>query len=238
MQCYVLINIPAYNAEAELNLLLHELQIPWHQRYLVNQDSNPRPFSFPRATLKVINMALAVGDIFAIIDKSWALYEILRDSRSSNTQYRDLQNQLRSLYEVLLSVKQVQESGRLEAPTEASVADEPKHAYSLTSCIASIVQNCGETLDQLYAIFDKYRILGVAADSNRKTFLKVKQFIRKKEKEIQFTTEKEDLDSLRIQVQLHTNSLGVLLNLVIKFVSPSVSCQLQPRSLLVSQFED
>lgn len=172
-------------------------------------------------------MALAVGDIIAIIDKSWALYEILRDSRSSTTQYRDLQNQLRSLYEVLLSVKEVQKSGRLEAPPgpEESGPDKPKHGYSLISCIASIVQNCGETLDQLYEIFDQYRILGVAVDSNRKSFVKFKQFFQKKEKEIQFTTEKEDLDSLRIQVQLHTNSLGVLLNLVIKFVSPSVSCQ-------------
>ncbi|KAI7781349.1 hypothetical protein LA080_014783 [Diaporthe eres] len=156
-------------------------------------------------------MTLGVGDIFAIIDKAWALYEILRDSRSSNTQYRDLQNQLRSLYEVLLSVKEVQEAGRLEARPGAEVftTDDLKHGYSLVSCIASIDQNCGETLDQLYEIFDKHRILGVA----------------KKEKEIQFTTEKEDLDSLRIQVQLHTNSLGVLLNLVINSQASRIETQ-------------
>lgn len=196
---------------------------------ILNQDSGLSFVSL--LTLNVINMTLGVGDIFAIIDKSWALYEILRDSRSSTTQYRDLQNQLRSLYEVLLSVKEVQESGHIEAPleAEASVPDEPKRAYSLVSCIASIAQNCGETLDQLYEILDRYRILGVAADSNRKRFMKLKQFLQKKEREIQFTTEKEDLDSLRLQVQLHTNSLGVLMNLVIKLVSPSASCQLRPQ---------
>lgn len=196
---------------------------------ILDQDSDLSFLSL--LTLNVTNMALAVGDIFAIVDKSWALYEILRDSRSSTTQYRDLQNQLRSLYEVLLSVKEVQESGRLEAPPEGGVSapDEPNQAYSLTSCIASIVQNCGETLDQLYEIFDKYRILRVAVDSSRKRFMKFKQFLQKKEREIQFTTEKEDLNSLRLQVQLHTNSLGVSMNLVIKSVSPSASCQPRPR---------
>lgn len=174
-------------------------------------------------------MALAVGDIFAIIDKAWALYEILKESRSSKTQYRDLQNQLRSLYEVLLSVKEVQHSGRLEAPSdpEVSAPDETKHAFSLAPRITSIIQNCGESLDHLFEIFDKYRILGLAPDSKRKSFMKVKQFLGKKEREIQFTTEREDLDSLRIQVLQHTNSLGLLVNLVIKSVSSSPFSHLQ-----------
>lgn len=83
----MLIETLHHNAEAELYLLPHPNPA---QLYISNQDSD---YALVRLLVpNVLNMAPAIGDIFAAIDKSCALYRILSDSRSSNTQYQDPEN--------------------------------------------------------------------------------------------------------------------------------------------------
>lgn len=167
-------------------------------------------------------MALGVGDVFAIIDKSWALYKILEGIRSSNTKYLALKKQAHELHIVLSGVKSEKHLGLSAAPPgpERLAAERDVHDGSSNQQIKSILENCEETLNQLYIVVDKYHVLGVSAASYKNSFKDIGEWLKKTRRKILFTTENDELKWLQSQMELHLNSMGVVLQLVNMSVFP------------------
>lgn len=160
------------------------------------------------------NLALKIGRTFT------------KGQRSAPAEFREVENQLYSLSAALCALKDS------PALAESSLSVGSSLLFGLfrrsrpdvgDNILACMLQNCEETLKHLEKIVDKYGCLGESRDATASHIKRWSRELRNNWKKIEWTTEGGDLATLRSQLTVHTNSLNVVLGVLNKFVSSTLS---------------
>lgn len=123
--------------------------------------------------------------------------------KSAPAEFREVENQLYSL-STALAAFQDEATSHMQQPGDQTVAE--------------ILSNCHETLSHLEKIVDKYGRIAEQRDPTKSRLQRWSQELIKNYKKIAWTTEAGDLAALRSQLMIHTNSLDLVLGIIIKFV--------------------
>jgi len=159
---------------------------------------------------------------------AWSLAQAFTTGRkSAPVEFHQVENQLYSLSAALGALKDARADGgaaisinpaRLPSTFLSREADN-KHT------IDSMLRSCEGDLKHLEQIVKKYGSIAESQGPDKPLLKRWSRDLIKDWKKIAWTTEKGNLAALRSQLTLHTNSLNLVLGIVIKFVPPfSLSC--------------
>ena len=126
--------------------------------------------------------------------------------KSAPSEFREVENQLHSL-------------------STALSAFQDAHAAQQTGgqALADMLSNCHETLKHLDTIVTKYSLIAESQDASKPRLQRWSQEMVKNYKKLAWTTEAGDLSTLRSQLMVHTNSLDLVLGIIIKYSTPRSS---------------
>jgi hypothetical protein len=157
---------------------------------------------------------LSVGDAFLMSKLAWTLAQTFTQGRkSAPAEFREVENQLYSLGSALQAFKQAwdDENATLSADARALHARTARDAT-----IQNILANCDETLKHLEGVVKKYGAIVQDTDPDKPLVKRWRHSLLKDFKKIAWTTEKGDLTTLRSQLMVHTNSLGLVMGVILK----------------------
>jgi hypothetical protein len=159
---------------------------------------------------------VSIGDAFLISKLAWTLAQTFTQGRkSAPAEFREVENQLYSLSSALEAFERAWGDGNA---TLSAVA-RPLQARAIKDAtIQSILTNCQETLKHLESVVKKYGEIVQDTDPDKPLVKRWSHSLLKDFKKIAWTTEKGDLATLRSQLMVHTNSLGLVLGVILKCV--------------------
>ncbi|KAK1825799.1 hypothetical protein QBC39DRAFT_270306 [Podospora conica] len=137
--------------------------------------------------------------------------------KSAPAEFREVENQLYSLSAALSAFQDATHSS--DASTQLSAfslsTSQQDEGATGQNTIAGMLGNCSETLKHLEKIVDKYGVISQSSDPQRSRLQRWSQDLVRNYKKIAWTTEAGDLATLRSQLLVHTNSLDLVLGIVI-----------------------
>ncbi|KAK4446749.1 hypothetical protein QBC34DRAFT_304236 [Podospora aff. communis PSN243] len=148
---------------------------------------------------------VSFGDVFlmAILAKKIAL-AFTTGHRSAPAEFREVENQLYSLGTALAAFQAAAEKSSSEFSDQT---------------ITDMLRNCYSTLKHLEKIVEKYGKIAEQQDPTEGRLQRWSRDLVKNYKKVAWTTESGDLATLRSQLMLHTNSLDLILGIIIKFLT-------------------
>lgn len=161
---------------------------------------------------------------------TWRLAQTFTKGRkSAPAEFCEVENQLYSLSAALEAIGNACERGDINAravssaPTPLRSEGQPRGQ----NIIDNILENCFQTLKHLESIVKKYSIIGIQSTPTPTTSrLEIwNQFVIRNWRKIEWTTEKGDLDALRSQIMIHTNSLNLLIGITARYIVLCLSCR-------------
>jgi hypothetical protein len=156
---------------------------------------------------------VSFGDVVAMakLAKTIAL-AFTKGRRSAPAEFREVESQLYSLSTALAAFQDVTQ----KSAAELSSLTTSQQGGDQT--VANMLSNCNETLKHLEKIVEKYGRIAEQQDPSKTRLQRWSQELIKNYKKIAWTTESGDLATLRSQLMVHTNSLDLVLGIIIKFV--------------------
>lgn len=164
---------------------------------------------------------VSFGDAVAMSKIAWRIAHAFTKGRKSvPAEFREVENQLYSLSAALAAF-----SDACGADAAAVAIDPAKlparfqgEQLDGQQTIARILDNCNETLKHLETVVNKYGV--VAAENNPKSdnsrLQRWSAQLVKNYKKIAWTTEAGDLAALRSQLMVHTNSLDLVIGVIVR----------------------
>lgn len=145
---------------------------------------------------------IGIGDVVLMAQLSLRIAQVFAKGRkSAPAEFCEVESQLHAL------------TGALEAVKATYSQPEADSSWSeASSHLKSVLDNCHNMLKHLEGIVDKYSIVSQRTNASKPRFERWGQSLARNWKKIEWTTEKGDLDSLRTQIAVYTNSLNLLLN--------------------------
>jgi hypothetical protein len=165
---------------------------------------------------------LNVGDIYLLGRLAFKLGNAFSKGRKSAPhEFREVENQLYSLSAALQAFRNEIRDG----PTATSLEGRSPSGTTGTqyeSVVGRIVESCSETLKHLETVIEKYSVLGesTSSDSAFSAFRRWNDSIKSGWKAVLWTKEGGDLMTLRSNLAVHTNSLNLLLGVIVKYALP------------------
>ncbi|KAJ0417157.1 hypothetical protein BJY00DRAFT_290029 [Aspergillus carlsbadensis] len=160
---------------------------------------------------------LNVGDIYLLGRLAFKLGNAFSKGRKSAPhEFREVENQLYSLSAALQAFR----NEIRDSPTAASSESSSLSGRTGTqdeNVVGRIVESCSETLKHLETVIEKYSVLGQSADrdSASSAFRRWNDNIKSGWKAVLWTKEGGDLMTLRSNLAVHTNSLNLLLGVIV-----------------------
>lgn len=150
---------------------------------------------------------------------AWNVAQVLTKGRkSAPREFHELEDQLYSLVAALTALKNAFNSQ--DTPNSAENSSTPQTDLigeeDLGEALKKVLTSCGRTLKHLEETMRKYGAMVEPHDANGTTMSKWAKVLAKVYKKIAWTTEKGNLDSLRSQITIHTNSLDLILGVISK----------------------
>ncbi len=142
--------------------------------------------------------------------------------KSAPAEFREVENQLYSLSAALAAFQGSSARG-IDRPGTAAQGGLGGRT------ITDMLQNCNETLKHLEKIVQKYSVVTEEQDPKKSLIRRWSQDIVKNYRKIAWTTEAGDLATLRSQLMVHTNSLDLVLGIIIKYFLLHRFCYLSCR---------
>jgi hypothetical protein len=175
---------------------------------------------------------VSIGDAYLIARLALKLGRAFTKGRkSAPAEFREVENQLYSLSAALSALDN---SIRLHGanipidPNKLPSLSQPRPTGTGTEeVIQSILVNCDGTLRHLQTIVEKYGSIGKPTDPESPLLKRWSKDLKDNWKKVRWTTEGGDVETLRSQLTIHTNSLSLLLGVIIKYVSMSLESLLQ-----------
>jgi hypothetical protein len=162
---------------------------------------------------------VSFGDAVAMAKIARSLTHAFTQGRkSAPAEFREVENQLRSLSAALTAFKDF-------CGTDiAAVAIDPSklpprfqtQEQDGMHSVAGILDSCHETLKHLEKIVESYSAVVTPKDPTKSRFRRWSTEMAKNYKKIAWTTEAGDLATLRSQLMVHTNSLDLVLGIIIR----------------------
>lgn len=169
-------------------------------------------------------------DAILVYKLAWQLAQAFSTGRkSAPAEVREVENQLYSLSAALAAFKKLLDGGDVNHVLDAwsDEADDDDDGGGgggggMTS-IRRILSNCEETLRRLEELVQKYNIIGGQkttpsdpSSSPPPLSTRLTHNITKDYKKMTWLTQKADLTALRSQLMVHTNSLNLVMGVLVK----------------------
>ncbi|KAH7240709.1 uncharacterized protein BKA55DRAFT_542022 [Fusarium redolens] len=152
---------------------------------------------------------ISFGDAYTMAKIAYRLGRAFTKGRkSAPAEFQEVENQLYALSAALESLKKATDKGEIRGESGLDPDNDP---------ITIMLANCNETLSHLDNLVKEYGRLsstGVESTGNEPAFTRIGKKIKRNWQTIQWTTEGGDLATLRSQLILHTNCLGLVLGAV------------------------
>lgn len=165
---------------------------------------------------------VSFGDVVAMakIARTIAM-AFTKGRKSAPAEFREVENQLYSLSAALSAFQDAacpsDASTQLSALTLSTSASQPEdEATWQNATIAGMLGNCSETLKHLEMVVEKYGVISQRSDPQKSRLQRWSQDLVRNYKKVAWTTEAGDLATLRSHLMVHTNSLDLVLGIVIK----------------------
>lgn len=150
---------------------------------------------------------------------AWRIGHAFTKGRSSApAEFREVENQLCSLSAALAAFRDA-----CGSDVAAMTIDPEKLPSRFRSeeqdgahTVSKILDSCYETLKHLEKIVDKYESVDTQRDPTKPRLRRWSAELIKNYKKIAWTTEAGDLDALRSQLMVHTNSLDLVLGIIVR----------------------
>ncbi|GAB1317040.1 Fungal N-terminal domain-containing protein [Madurella fahalii] len=153
---------------------------------------------------------VSIGDVIAMVKLAKTIAQAFTKGRkSAPAEFREVENQLYSLSTALAAFEDAHDSsGQLATLTATTQRNGGQ-------TVAGMLNNCHETLKQLEKIVSKYGAITEEQDPGKSRIQRWSQELVRNYKKIAWTTEAGDLSTLRSQLMVHTNSLELILGILI-----------------------
>jgi hypothetical protein len=164
------------------------------------------------------------ADAFAVSKLAWSLARAFtKGRRSAPAEFQEVENQLYSLSATLAAFKRVLNSGSVTQTLDADLAFRSDSEGDGAASVRRVLSNCEETLHQMEEFVKKYDIIAddktSSTDTNEaspRLAIRLTDSLTKDYKKLVWTTQKVDLATLRSQLMVHTNSLDLVMGVIVK----------------------
>ncbi|KAI0517877.1 hypothetical protein F5B22DRAFT_635722 [Xylaria bambusicola] len=175
---------------------------------------------------------ISVGDAILLAQIAWQLGQTFTKGRSSApTEFKEVESELYSLSAALTAAESEQKSLR----SSNGLANGSNQLMASQDVFEHIIQNCKHTLAHLEEIVQKYMIVTEQTDPQKPKFERWSHSIIKNWRKVEWTTEKGDLNMLRSQLMLHTNSLNLFINIGTSSRAASIEQSLNEKLVLLEE---
>jgi len=152
---------------------------------------------------------------------AWTVGQVFtRARKTAPAEFREIENQLYSLSAALAALKDAHSAGTIgiiaDSNTLSSDSISSGQSAGSQDTVDNILSNCRETLKHLENIVNKYGVITEQIDSDKSRLKRWSESFVKGYRRIAWTMEDGDLQTLRSQLMVHTNSLELVLGVAIK----------------------
>ena len=164
------------------------------------------------------------ADAFAVSKLAWSLARAFTKGRkSAPAEFQEVENQLYSLSATLGAFKRVLDSGSVAQILDAGLPFPSDGEGDGAASVRRVLSNCEETLRHMEEFVKKYDIIAdkktPATDPDKsppQLARRLTDSLNKDYKKVVWTTQKADLTTLRSQLMVHTNSLDLVMGVIVK----------------------
>ncbi|KAK4031692.1 hypothetical protein C8A01DRAFT_21139 [Parachaetomium inaequale] len=138
--------------------------------------------------------------------------------KSAPSEFREVENQLYSLSAALAAFKNVcgADVAAVAIDAEQLPARFRNEEQDGVQTLSVILDSCKETLKHLEKIVQEYGVVSAPKDPSMSRLQRWNTELVRNYKKIAWTTEAGDLETLRSQLMIHTNSLELVLGIIMK----------------------
>ncbi|CAH0019535.1 unnamed protein product [Clonostachys rhizophaga] len=188
-----------------------------------------------------MEFSFGIGDAFIMSKLAWNVAQVLTKGRkSAPREFHELEDQLYSLVAALTALKNSfdnQDSPNSEGGSFAPQTDLLEEE-ALGETLKKVLTSCGRTLKHLEETLKKYGAMVQPYDVDGTTMSKWAKVLAKDYKKIAWTTEKGNLDSLRSQITIHTNSLDLIIGVISNSRTKRIERVLHENSHMMKEIYD
>jgi hypothetical protein len=162
---------------------------------------------------------VSFGDAAAMAKIAWRIaHAFTKGQKSAPAEFREVENQLYSLSAALTAFKDVcgNDIAAVEIDPSKLPARFQKEEQDGMQSVAGILDSCKETLKHLEKVVESYSVVGASDDPGKTRIQRWSTGFVKNYKKVAWTTEAGDLAALRSQLMVHTNSLNLVLGIVVR----------------------
>ncbi|EWC48471.1 hypothetical protein DRE_02240 [Drechslerella stenobrocha 248] len=164
-------------------------------------------------------MPIRPDDVVSLANMCYWIAQAFGSGRkAAPAAFREVQNELYGLGQMLEMLKNSVETGILDTP---SAAAGPTPVSQTSRCISRMVENCQNTVDSLKEFAIKYAPLSGVEFIEEKSGVKVrtapsnsKQKLKRQWRRIMWTTEASTIQGIRDQISIHVQSITAVVTLV------------------------
>ncbi|KAJ4175811.1 hypothetical protein NW767_015663 [Fusarium falciforme] len=162
---------------------------------------------------------VSIGDAFLMAKLAFRIGQAFtKGKKSAPAELREVESQLYSLSAALNALTAARESShsppllvdRSNLPQNA-----PPHYKDNQDIILGMLGSCKDTLAHLESIVDEYGIISTTADLSKARVKRWSQRLKADWKKIAWTTEGGDLAALKSDLTIQTNSLNLILGVIV-----------------------
>ncbi|KAH6641083.1 hypothetical protein F5144DRAFT_562477 [Chaetomium tenue] len=181
---------------------------------------------------------ISFGDAVAMAKIAWNIaHAFTQGNKSAPAEFREVENQLYSLSATLTAFKDacgIDIAAVAIDPSKLPTRFQTQEQDGMQS-VAGILNNCHETLKHLEKIVESYGVVVTPKDPAKSRFRRWSTEIAKNYKKIAWTTEAGDLAALRSQLMVHTNSLDLVLGIIISSRTTRIEDGLKNNSAMLQE---
>lgn len=181
------------------------------------------------------------ADAIAVYKLAWGLAQAFTKGRkSAPAEFREVENQLYSLSAALGAFR-----GALGKGTTAQILDNGSGSDDGEISVRKVLSNCEETLQHLETLLKKYDIISehdaqdgsASAAPPQRLGKRLSASFAKDYKIVTWPTQKDDLATLRGQLMVHTNSLDLVMGVIVNSQARSIEETLKEHSAILKQIQ-
>ncbi|EXL65952.1 hypothetical protein FOPG_17853 [Fusarium oxysporum f. sp. conglutinans race 2 54008] len=185
---------------------------------------------------------VSIGDAFLMAKLAFRIGQAFtKGKKSAPAELREVESQLYSLSAALNALTAARKSGhsapllvdRSELPQNA-----PPHYKDNQDIILGMLGSCNDTLAHLQSIVVKYGIISTTADPSHAQVKRWSHKLKADWKRIAWTTEGGDLAALKSDLTIQTNSLNLILGVIVTSHTDRLQSDMNRVSVMLTEIHD
>ncbi|KAJ1323856.1 NACHT-NTPase domain-containing protein [Microdochium nivale] len=150
-----------------------------------------------------MSFQIGIGDVVLLAQQSWRVVQALSNGRkSAPAELRDVEHHLSLLTTALEGAKDL-----------SSSIDKEGGQQKLAACLGTVADKCRITLRHLEDTIKKYRTVNEPSVLPKSAFGRLNDSLGRNWRKVEWTTERGNLQALRDELMMHTNSINLILGL-------------------------